>query len=558
MSRQVVRASPSKDPHLVTTRERITFDSREAVWPLSAKTNLDVGALRERVSGALLEGLEATLRSLTGMRAAATVAQYGNVLCHYQSVMYPGGVIPHWNVTDLRNYRAKLMNEFGNETYLVKIRSLLKHWAALRHPGVPEEVVSALNAMTLTQYETGRAVRTNDPNEGPLTPDELHHLTLDVYKACDEGRLDLQDLSLAVFHIVTGRRSGQSAALKCKDVDRTRTADPEPGQQEGERLLLLHVPRLKQGDGFRGSMRSVHLLQAYFALYEAQRDVVAAQLERELHGKGFDLQPKDLAFLQANMPLYPFWQAVNDSITSANELLLHGQHASALDTLRHHAEGQFWHLTSAQVNKQLKRIVDIAGTTSREGTPLQFSPTRLRYTKGTDLARQGVGLEVLAWLMDHSNLESATVYIDNLPEHAAAVNEAMAGSLLLKRVASMFRGSIVNTEADAVAGDDPQHSRIHYKGAGAASCGNRKQCGLGDGVPLACYTCDRFQPWLDGPHDAVLRDLLHERKKTSEALGAEHPLTTQRDKTILAVINVVQRCDERRKALGYQPDGEHV
>ena len=555
MNKPIEGLSPYEQPHLVTSRDKITFDSRAKTWPLSAKINFDVQAARDRVGIDLMEGLEATFRNLASTRAGPTVAQYGLVLSHFQAAMFPGKKIRRWALIDFQNYRAKLIEEFGNETYLVKLRAFLKHWAALRQPGLEPAVTKALEGMNLTQYETGRAVRTSEPNEGPLTPDELHHLALDIYKACEDGRLDLQDLSLATFHIVTGRRSGQSAALKCKDVDRSRSADPEPGQAEGERLLLLHVPRLKQGLGFRGSLRSVHLLQTYFALFEAQRELVAGRLQEMLAENGFTLQPKDLQQLQGNMALYPFWEGVIESLDAASALREQGQHAQALETLRLHSEGQFWHLSSSQINRHLQSVVKTAGTLARDGTPLQFSPTRLRYTKGTELARQGVGLEVMAWLMDHSNIESVAVYIDNVPEHASAVNAAMSGSLLLKRIASLFRGRVVDSEVDAIGDEDPRASRIHYKGEPAASCGARKQCGLGDGIPRACYTCDRFEPWLNGPHDVVLQDLLQERKRDSLTLGVDHPVTKRRDKTIIAVINVIQQCETRRRSLAEEDEG---
>ena len=158
-------------------------------------------------------------------------------------------------------------------------------------------------------------------------------------------------------------------------------------------------------------------------------------------------------------------------------------------------------------------------------------------------------MDTLAWLLDHSTLASAGIYIDNLPEHAAQINAAMSGSLTLLRFASLFRGRLVDREADAVAGDDPLHSRLHYQGTAAATCGKRKQCGLGGGIPLACYTCDHFQPWLDGPHEAVLGNLLRERRRLDELCGAAHPATTRRDTTIIAVINVIQRCHARREEL---------
>jgi integrase len=407
--------------------------------------------------------------------------------------------------------------------------------------------------MRLKRGESGKVVRTRDTDQGPLTEEELNNLTLDIYKASEEKLINLEDLSLAVFHIVAGRRSIQSAGLKCKDVDGNRKGDPEPGQKEGKRLLMLHVPRAKQvGHHFRKTRRSIYLIQTYFTLFETQRDTVQDKFNKILEVHGFSLQPEDLRYFSEELPLYPDWLNVEDSLIAAASLREQGQHGQALTALRVHASGDFWHLNAKQISRRLGRIAEQAGTRSREGEPLILSAQRLRYTRGTELARLGVGLETLAWLLDHSTIDTAGVYIDNLAEHAAQINEAMSGSMALQHFASLFRGDVVDDEVHALAGDDPHHSRVHYKGVGAATCGIRKQCGMGGGIPRACYTCDRFQPWLNGPHEIVLYDLLEERKREGELLSSDHPVTIRRDKTIFAVINVIQRCEARRAELSSQ------
>ena len=480
---------------------------------------------------------------------------FAHVLLHYHRSMCGSGLVRRWEAVDFRNYRAKLVAEFAHEDYLIKLRSFLKHWKALRHPGVSETAWAAIREMRLKGAPTGRAVRTLDTGKGPLSPEETQRLTLDVYRAAEEGRVGVEDLSLTSFHIISGRRTCQSAALKCKDVDGSRKADPDSGQAEGAQLLLLHVPRAKQkGHRFRQTRRSMHLLKVHFALFEAQKSLVHEQMRQLLRSLGFELQERDLKHLLNELPLYPHWDSVRLTLQSAAEQR-EQSYAIALRTLTVHAEGEHWHLNSQQVTKRLQKVCKVSGAQSDAGQPLVLGGTRLRYTKGTDLARQGVGLPALAWLLDHSNLDSAAIYIDNLPEHAARLDEALSKSSVLSRVASMFRGELVDSEATAIGGDDPLRSRIHYKGEAAATCGNLKQCGMGDGIPLACYTCDRFQPWVDGPHEALLNDLEEERMRNAEALGDRHAVTLRRDNTIAAVKIVVQRCAARKRELAAQREG---
>lgn len=215
--------------------------------------------------------------------------------------------------------------------------------------------------------------------------------------------------------------------------------------------------------------------------------------------------------------------------------------------LMQHAQSRQWHSTGADIHRRLQQIAKVVNAKGREGNPLSLNPTRLRYTKGTNLARLGASVEVIAWLLDHSGIQTVNVYTDNLPEHAAAINEALKGSWRLQLVARMFRGEVVQSEENAVCGDNPRASRIHFQGTGAATCGVNKACGLGGGIPLACYTCNNFQPWLDGPHESVLSYLLQQRREKARTLGDTHPLTTRQDKTIVAVINVLQRCEEIRQ-----------
>ena len=65
-------------------------------------------------------------------------------------------------------------------------------------------------------------------------------------------------------------------------------------------------------------------------------------------------------------------------------------------------------------------------------------------------------------------------------------------------------------------------------------------------MPHACYTCSHFQPWVDGPHEAFLADLLTERADTVSMLGADSAVAKRQDKLIAAVESVVTLCRIRR------------
>jgi hypothetical protein len=408
--------------------------------------------------------------------------------------------------------------------------------------------MAALKEMRLKGIETGRAVRVKDPDEGPLTPQEFHHLSQDLSDAAEAGKLGIDDFSIVYFHLCTGRRPIQSALLKCKDVIE-RPGEPEPGYPEGRPIYLMAVPRAKQkGHTFRETRRAIDLTPDNFQVFKAQRESVKHTFIEMLERSGWELQTLDIQALVAELPLYPDWADVREAIALATEMRRSGEHGRALQALQMDAKGMAWHPSPSEHGRRLVNVCQAVQAGREAADRVPVSATRLRYTKGTDLAREGLPANLIAWLLDHSTSRSAEIYVDNLPEHAAEIDRAVSTSPTLLRFASAFRGTLVDSEADAVAGDDPQ-SRVAYRGQNTATCGHLKQCGLDGGIPHACYTCSHFQPWLDGPHAEFLAELQAERADQVAQLGADSPVAKRRDKLIGAVERVILSCEARRAEL---------
>ena len=539
-----VRAELGSD--LVRTRFGIEFDASEDVWPIDGTHKLDVGDIRGQLALGLQFGLEMTLRESATRYSWSTLDQFRWSLKHFRATQFPGGKITHLHLADMRLYRAALIKEFGHEDYLRHIRSMLVNWQKGRWPGASRELIDGLLEMKLKGVEAGRAVRTMDAEKGPLTPDERHGLIQGLHDAAEAGSMTLEDYSLAYLHVMTGRRPVQSAQLKCKDVI-LRPGDPEPGYPQGRVQHLLAIPRAKQrGHAFRETRRAIDLSPENFLIYRSLRDSVQQRFRACLESAHWELQTQDLQQALGELPLYPKWRAVETFLEEAADVRAAGKHAQAIEALRHDSAGAAWHAGADDHAGRLTKICGSVKAQSRAGTPLKVTASRLRHTKGTDLAREGLSTHIIAWLLDHSTSRSADIYVDNLPEHAAEINSAMSKSPTLQRFASAFRGEVVASEADAVGGDDPTRSRLAYRGQGTATCGFLKRCGLDGGVPQACYTCSHFQPWVDGPHEAFLADLLVERADTMSMLGADSAVARRHDKLIGAVESVVQLCRIRR------------
>ena len=150
---------------------------------------------------------------------------------------------------------------------------------------------------------------------------------------------------------------------------------------------------------------------------------------------------------------------------------------------------------------------------------------------------------VIAELLDHSDNQNAGVYIENIPEHVENLDKAVGHQMA--HYAQAFAGVLVDSENAAKRGDD-FNSRVKAGGDGIGTCGSYGFCGAS--VPIPCYTCMHFQPWLDGPHESVYEDLISERLRLFDVTG-DKQIAAVNDRSILAVADVIQRCRARKEEL---------
>lgn len=180
------------------------------------------------------------------------------------------------------------------------------------------------------------------------------------------------------------------------------------------------------------------------------------------------------------------------------------------------------------------------------------TPRRLRYSFATRLVEEGCSPLELADALDHTDLQYVMVYFNAKGRIVRQLDEAMA--IRLAPLALAFLGRVVGKKAQATRGDDPTSTIRFMLPAGdqpeVGSCGQFRHCGLN--APLACYTCHRFEPWKDAPHDLVLAALVVERRRRI-ALGMDEKIVQIHDQTILAVADVVQQIRSEIQAEGESP-----
>ncbi|MCP1560142.1 UNVERIFIED_ORG: integrase [Methylobacterium sp. SuP10 SLI 274] len=373
--------------------------------------------------------------------------------------------------------------------------------------GVNRTSASIVDAISIGGGPKAVAVLTRDPKGGPLDDAETTALLQALAAAREAGAVPIQGLVAVWLCIVLGPNPRMLSMMREEDFRRVDGRHPE-----------LSVPRIKGKDAFgRTQFKTRKLDEPSATLVE---ELIAANAAaRKAHPWDDDRYGKAL-----------FPRTKPDA-----RLVGRPQHAYAM------------HRSSALISRLVMRTVVALGVRSpRTGETLKAGPRRFRYTFATRLLREGASAEVVKDLLDHKDLQTIRAYLNLRGELVEKLDAAMA--MELAPMAQAFLGMLVGSEAEAVRGDT-RASRIFGAGPskeeGLGTCGSLSFCGLA--APVACYTCIRFQPWVEGPHTQVLDGLLRQREERRER-GLDGRLVTMTDNTILAVADVVRLCEDAKRA----------
>lgn len=418
------------------------------------------------------------------------------------------GKTPPFSVESLISYRAFLGKK--GEPNLATLRTFIRKWASLGYDGIPPETISLLDKWTLSGGEKGNPIRSMCPERGPLTDIEMNSVLTGATEAYEAGRVSLSDMSLAMTIMMTGRRPAQITALKIGDL-----------HCHSEKYFL-NVPRSKQRNegGWRRTFKQLPIVEDLWSLLQLQAGAVHMNFTT-LTDVPSELRPK--------LPLFPHYAAFDQS----KELVVQ------LDSDR-------LHMRTEALQRTMMRIAEtISVNSERTGAPILINAYRFRYTLGTNLGREGKGEYIIAEALDHTDTQHTGVYVKNLPEIVERIDKAVAYQLA--PIAQAFQGVIIKTEHDARRGNDPC-SRISNGSKNLGSCGSYGFCGAL--APIACYTCNHFQPWLDGPHESVLDGLLQERNRIYD-LTSDLKVASINDRLVLAVSDVIMRCRDIKEKIAH-------
>jgi integrase len=392
--------------------------------------------------------------------------------------------------------------------YLSTLAGGIKKWAALGWHGVRPEAISLLNELRLKGNLQGEAVRTMDPLAGPLTDIERQGLVDALKNAWSAGQIDRENHTLGWIAILLAARPIQIATLKVRDLIVSIRSD-------GTTQHILRCPRAKQrGQALRTEFKDRALIPGVGAMLSSHLD---------------DIRNRFVGLITnvENAPIFPAGAAANYGVP-----------------------GFEFHATPKEIGRRITCVLEGLGARSeRTGRPLNITLTRLRRTLGTHAAIEGYGELVIAERLDHSDMQSAGVYVEATPEIVERIDRAVA--MRVAPLAQAFAGVIIEGDISGAEGI-PVRDRRHGDGQCAAgACGKHGFCGLA--APVACYTCRHFLAWIDGPHQEILDGLLAEREQLMAEGSAR--IAAANDRTILAVAQVVAMCADRRGGLPIAVNG---
>ncbi|WP_083265923.1 tyrosine-type recombinase/integrase [Burkholderia lata] len=512
------RASPTDDAMVVVGYENVRVDVSKNVWRLGLDISLNWSSFPE-VGPNLNAPLRAFMAQLVKTLAPKTVMGYfsGVRTCMRAAISLGIDVSSpaNFDVALIGQLRRHINDHVGEASVFWALHAYRKwyQWCSdADFEGFNANVSDALDGIVVGGNRKGDAVLSHDPDLGPLHPSEFDRLFLALRDATARRLLPDVDLAVAWLFMSFGCNPRNLQLLNDEDLLRTLMSD-------GTVRYELRIPRIKkQGVGVREQFKTRPVRKEIGELLERVVKANAGARSIAMLG-GMQLAP---AMFRLDKP--------RRAIANASDF--------AADSIR-------WSISA--FGEALRRVANRLDLCALDGTRLNLTPRRLRYTFATRLVQDGASQVLLADALDHSDLQQVMVYYNARADIVVKLDRAMA--IKLEPWAQAFMGTLVKTESHAVRGRDPA-SRIRHFDArtgrldGVGTCGSFGFCGLA--APIACYSCAKFQPWLDGPHELVLEALLADRDAHLEQ-RADPKMTQARDLTITAVADVITRCEEMKR-----------
>lgn len=483
-------------PETAFTKSGIAFRPNEDIWDWTdgpfriyldfRKVNLPAMVPRE--------SLKHTLIVFAKRNSPSHLTNLFNAFAHFLALRADSPPLKSVSAADVSNYAARLGDH--QKWRLGTLNVLLQRWVALGLPGVETDCAQYLRERRKPGNCKGTAVRTRDPVEGPFSEAEYSALYKAVDAAYGMGELPQWVAVLTRLLFACGGRISQFASLKVMDLIANNAS------------FVLNLPQAKTREAHsRVSFKKFDL--------SPQTGRLAMEYIENLRCQGHG---PDTAFFPEDIVMK--WGS-------------RGERRSEGDLF-------FGHCVRANLSTVYSNALRlIAPPTERlQSEPIPVSTRRFRYTFGTRLAEEGASRAIIADRLGHVDLQNVDVYFEASPKIVENIDKAMDAQLA--PLAYAFKGRLVEGEEHSTHKGAPGSRIIDFRVSKdpVGSCGGKGQ-GCAFNKPIACYTCFKFEPWLDGPHEKVLIRLKVER----ERCGTDERLAAINDDAMRAVQEVMAECD---------------
>lgn len=476
------------------------FSLNDEAWRLSRNVTVNVKMVKDVIDRELMEGYLKVLKYLACELSPASVKLINNNFRRFIVIVEPKRV-DEFSLVRFRGSDGK------NNNIMSSVRILIKKWYELGYSGIDEDAYDFLCKLIIPDNKKGEVVRRRDQVKGPFTDIELQSFLEACYRAYDKGNIDITQLAMALLISATGRRPLQISQMKVSDIRRLKV-------NENSYSYVISIPRIKQGLGFREAFKNFQVTKELYDLLRKQCDL---SIEKTRSTLKRELTDKELV----NTPLFISMQNL-ESFKINNEL-------------REIFVSDKAHEYSVKINKTLTFIAKTENIISeRTYERLNVNPRRFRYTVGTRAAREGASELVIAELLDHSTTQYTGVYVEFNADHVARIDEAVGNQM--QKYAGFFQGKI---QVDNSIKKNELAIR-DLSGEVTGACGGCKSCQAN--VPVPCYTCHHFRPFIDAPHIELRDHLLKKRERIMTDTNDE-TMSKTLDRTIMAVEEVVKKCE---------------
>ncbi|WP_043283583.1 site-specific integrase [Paraburkholderia oxyphila] len=478
-------------PETAATKRGVSFRPQEDVWEWfdgPFRLHLDYRRFHGQTVF-LREPLKHALMVFAKGSSSSHVYNLFQALTHFLSSRDEAAPLADITIAEVSSYSARLRPH--EKWRLSTLNVLLQKWVALALPGVDPECAKYLRQRRKPGNTKGRAVLTRDPEEGPFSEAEYTALYKAVDTAYGKGELPLWATVLTRLLFACGGRTSQYASLKIMDF----------GARDG--TFVLNLPQAKT--------REAHARSSF---------------------KEFDLSPQTGRLVQEYITVLSTSGWPEDSpLFPDSAVMTFGQKKRTADDIF------FGHCTGDALTKVFAAALNpIAPPTQRLNyEPMPLAPRRFRYTFGTRLAEEGASKVVIADRLGHVDLQQVGVYVQATPKIVENIDAAMGKQLA--PLAHAFKGQLVEGEEQSTQRGALGSRIIDFRVSKdpVGSCAGR---GCGFSKPDACYTCFKFEPWLDAPHEKVYHRLMEQRN----AHAGDERIAAINDDAIRAVQEVMAEC----------------